>query len=217
MISNVSKKNIKHEKLIIDDSKTNVKEYYEVAKNPKSSEAFELKHTESDIIDLVSHKLDDSLDKQTLFEKEPSTASIKVKDIVHASARSFLLAKDELDTFDNSYLSFNFYTDNISRFNKTYSNYLSNIDEEQKIIFKISEKLLDNFKGISPKLILINYGGLLSGIAVVYYDYSNESNIRLVLSHFSTIHFKFYHNILVELIEFLKANFVFHEIFVELY
>jgi hypothetical protein len=207
MISTKSKNTTKIEKLIIDDSKVINQTDYNLHKpNVNNTEIYELKHTESDLLEIVSQKpLDDSIERQSKLN-EAAVQELQ-----------YNIATHDIEDFDNTKMSFKFYTDNIAKFSGTYVEYLTHINEEQKVIYKISNKLLDNLKGISPKLILINYNNQLIGLSVVYYNYSNESNIRLVLSHFSTVYFTHYYAILLDLIEFLKLNFIFHEIFLELY
>jgi hypothetical protein len=218
---------VKLEKLIIDDSKVNThvddcitpgkREILLHTEKSRVSIVEDMKtYTESDINDIVSQKpLDDSLD----FNKSIITQNNKPQDLetIKQSSRRISIAETDIDSFDNSKLTFKLFSENLNKFEKVYNEYLSHVDQEQKVIFKITDRLINNFKGIAPKLILLNYNEQLSGMAIIYFDYANESNIRLVLSHFSTVLFKHYHIILLDLIEYLKNNFLFNEIFLELY
>jgi hypothetical protein len=202
IISTKSKKHSKkmNENMVVNDSKINI----------QTVNTEEAKRTGSELHDTVSQKpLNDSLDMKSLCEKPIPQLSNDMP--------QYSIAKEDIEHFDSSLCNFKFYTDNISKFSDTYVSYLANISEEQKIIFNISDKLLDNLKGISPKLILITYGAELVGLSIAYNDVSNESKVRLVLSHFSTVYFRHYYMILLNLMEFFKLNFVFHEIFVELH
>jgi hypothetical protein len=127
-----------------------------------------------------------------------------------------LTAKDEKDNFDITRISFKFYTDKITKFDKIYKHFVSQLDNEQKTTFKMSNKLIDNLKGMTPKLIQINYNNILCGFASVNYEHA-DSTVKLVLSHFSTMHMKHYHSILSDLIEFLKQNFKYNELHLELH
>jgi hypothetical protein len=174
--------------------------------------------TESEIVDGMrqNNKLfDDSFDNSP---KKPNRAPLfETNKPQNISEEQFIIAKSDCDSFQGSRLKLKFYLNNLNRFEKTYNDYLTNINEEQKIIFKLPTQLIGSIKGTAPKLILINYDNKLIGLSIVYYDFSQEPKIRLILSHFSTVYFKHYQNILNEVIEFLKTNFVCDEILVELY
>jgi hypothetical protein len=149
--------------------------------------------------------------KDITFSVEPTPATI-----ITELPNEQIEVKEEKDNFDISKLTFKFFTDKISRFDKIFKHYVSQLDEEQRTIFKISNKLIDHLRGISPKLIQINYNKVLCGFAAVSYNPS-DTNVKLTLSHFSTTYFKHYQTILTDLIEFLKQNFKFNELHLELY
>jgi hypothetical protein len=102
---------------------------------------------------------------------------------------------------------------------KTYSEYMTEIDPEQKIIFNISDSIEAYLKGGFPKFILIEdpASKKLISLSTCHYDGNFSTGIRLVLSSFSTNRPENYFIYAEKTILFLNANFPNTEIYNELF
>ncbi len=98
-----------------------------------------------------------------------------------------------------------------------YSDYLSRINDEQKVTFKIPMDIKTFNTGITPRIIFIyRKHKELVGVAVFSYDNSHEI-VRLSFNHFSTTLFEQYEEMLLRVKEFVLENFIFEELIVNLY
>lgn len=196
----------------------------------KDSSRFEVKIEEDvDTINLLK-KMDMAL-IQSFSGKFNEEIKETHKDVLKNKIETNLLLEndDELTTqvvsspfiFDIEKLSFSFLSENLLDFKIVYEEYLSTICEDQKTTFKLSPDLLNYIKGNFPKIIKFMYNekkySKLCGMAVVYYDYQSENQIKIFLPHFSTIYYENYYEIFKKFLEYLESSYIFEELIVELY
>jgi hypothetical protein len=206
-LSLVSYNNVKREKLVIDDSK--------ITKSVNRIKASD---------EIIPSELSSKYDSITPSKNETTVKELDTLEIFRnntTDTRIEEIKNEEILNINTDYSSsdikFRFYTDKINKFVDKYKQYYKSLNEEQINLFKINENLIECIKGISSRILIIEYNSKMVGMCIIGYDALTLSCIRLILSHFSTILFKFYQNILVDLIDFLKRTFIFQELFVELY
>jgi hypothetical protein len=124
------------------------------------------------------------------------------------------------NNFNIENVQFEIHSGNINLFQSTYAEYLSKINEEQKIIFNINPEIKYYAKGNFPKILKIIYNlnskDYLCGVAAIYYDPFNP-NVKLTISQFSTVFYNFYHEIFQKFLNYLKECIRFKEIYLELH
>ena len=106
-----------------------------------------------------------------------------------------------------------FYKNSINQFqNNYYKEYFQKIPNEQIEFFNINSNIINNFKNkIFPCLILLEYNSKLLGICIVNY-FLQGKNLKLRISHLSSIDNENYKKIFSDLIEFVKNEFIYDEI-----
>jgi len=160
-------------------------------------------------IPLVTH---DVIDSEVLSPNKEKLNNICDSSIINKSEHD--------NNFDIRNVSFKIHSGNINLFQSNYAEYLSRINEEQKVIFNIDPEIKYYARGNFPKILKINYNlnsnDYLCGVAAIYYDPYNP-NIKLIISQFSTIFFNFYHEIFQKFLNYIKECIRFKEIYLELH
>jgi len=118
-------------------------------------------------------------------------------------------------------------TNTLQELRKAYSEYIAEIDPEQKIIFNIADTIKSYLQGGFPKFVFIeepqlqsrvqSQGKKLLSISTCHFDSNFSTGIRLVLSSFSTREPENYFKYVEKTVTFLKANFPNTEIYIELF
>ena len=153
-------------------------------------------------------------------KKDPNT-QLQLESLSYPKNNNLILIENEpADDFIIENVQFEVLKGNIKDYQSIYEEYVSNLNDEQKIMFNINKDLAYYIKGNFPKILkftyFINNTRNLCGIAVINYDSISE-NIKLVISQFSTIHYKSYDEIFKKFINYLQNTFHFKEIYLELH
>ena len=142
-----------------------------------------------------------SLNKSLLRSLTPESHSKRTRDKYHIS----------------------FYNGNLKEFQIAYSTYYKSISDNQKIIFNIKEDPAQSITPYyNPKIIFctsLKNKFILKGLCVFYFDCSNQSNIKVIISHLSSSDkdSMVQENIIGCLIEYIKEYVECNEIYIDLY
>ena len=142
-----------------------------------------------------------SLNKSLLRSLTPESHSKRTRDKYHIS----------------------FYNGNLKEFQIAYSTYYKSISDNQKIIFNIKEDPAQSITPYyNPKIIFctsLKNKFILKGLCVFYFDCSNPSNIKVIISHLSSSDkdSMVQENIIGCLIEYIKEYVECNEIYIDLY
>ena len=102
----------------------------------------------------------------------------------------------------------------LKQIDEIYSKYYKSIPEDLKNSFNISKNYNDYIKGIFPHIIIIKDNSKqIKGMTFINFIES----YKLFISNFSTNTIEDYKDILNDLIDFLKNNYIFKELFIDFY
>ena len=142
-----------------------------------------------------------SLNKSLLRSLTPESHSKRTRDKYHIS----------------------FYNGNLKEFQIAYSTYYKSLSDNQKVIFNIKEDPAQSITPYyNPKIIFctsLKNKFILKGLCIFYFDCSNQSNIKVIISHLSSSDkdSMVQENILGCLIEYIKEYVECNEIYIDLY
>jgi hypothetical protein len=110
-----------------------------------------------------------------------------------------------------------FYNNDIESLGKQYSQYLTKINNEQKITFKIQHNVYEYIKGFNPKILIEKTKGEITSMCFLSYDTSYEFALRLVINHFSTVEYNDIESKFSKFIQFILEHFLFDELYIDLH
>jgi hypothetical protein len=121
------------------------------------------------------------------------------------------------DSVRAMYPIISFYNENIDNLIRPYADYLTNINSEQFITFKINTNLHEYIKGFNPKILIEKDKGEINSMCFLSYDTSYEFALRLVINHFSTKDYDDIESKFSKFIQFILDHFLFDELYIDLH
>jgi hypothetical protein len=110
-----------------------------------------------------------------------------------------------------------FYNNDIESLTKNYIQYLTQINKEQMVTFKIQHNIYEYIKGFNPKVLIETTQGNITSMCFLSYDTTYEFALRLVINHFSTTEYNDIESKFSKFIQFILEHFLLDELYIDLH